>query len=62
MALSKNAKKLRDFPAWIRGHWIKQNPFTGPNSWAEYIGNASDEDIDKWFHETFEKRGGKNSR
>lgn len=51
MALSKKAKKLSDFPPWVRGYWHRTDAMCAAR--AEYIGDDSDEDVDKWFRETF---------
>ena len=51
LALSKKAKKLSDFHPWVRGYWMRADQMNTTH--AEYIGDDSDEDVDKWFRETF---------
>jgi hypothetical protein len=53
MALCKKAEKLRDFPAWARGYWRRHNLLTA--SHGEYIGNDSDDVVDKWFLDVFKE-------
>lgn len=53
LALSKKFKKLSDFPPWVRGHWARADQIN--TSHAEYIGDDSEEDVNKWFRETFEE-------
>ncbi len=58
MALCKDVKKISDFPAWVRGYWVRNNPFGYGTT--EYIGNDSDEEVEKWFDEAFAELNKKN--
>ncbi len=53
MALCKQVEKLRDFPKWVRGYWMRSSTLDA--SHGEYTGNDSDEEVDKWFRETFKE-------
>ena len=54
MALCKNAKKLRDFPTWVRGYWDKSDPF-GLFLGGEYIGTADDKEVMEWFRGLYKR-------
>ena len=58
MALCKDAKKISDFPPWVRGYWVRSNPFG--SGVAEYIGTGNDQEVEKWFNETFAEINKKN--